>query len=198
MKPPLLAATVTLSLLPALAAQAGWSTPVLETALNSSASDSGVNLSLDGLTLYFSSYRSTNWEIWSSTRSAIGAPWSAPVLEAGLSDPAVDDQPCIDASGLEIYFSSSRAGGAGSSDILRATRPTPTSAWGTPTFVTELNSTGADSAPSLTADGLEVFFYTTGWGNPSGNNNSLHVATRSSVAQPFGTPQGWLGQATAS
>jgi hypothetical protein len=68
-------------------------------------------------------------------------------------------------------------------------RPSPTAPWGTPTFVTEVNSTAADSAPSLTTGGLELFFLSAGWGNPAGNNNSLFVATRSAVGQPFGTPQ---------
>lgn len=172
-----------------LAAQSAWSVPTPEVALNSTAADTGVNLSLDGLTMHFASYRSTNWEIWSSTRSAIGAPWSVPVQEAALGGPDTEDQPCLDATGLEIYFSSTRAGGAGSSDIWRSTRQSALSPWGVPVPVIELDSTGAESAPSLTADGLEMFFYSTGWGNPSGNNNSLFVATRSSPGTPFGTPQ---------
>jgi hypothetical protein len=173
----------------AVSAQGGWSPPVPEPALNSPAADTGVQLSLDGLTLHFASFRSGNWELWSATRAAVGAPWNAPQHEAALGDTAVDDQPWLTASGLEIWFSSTRAGGAGSSDIMRATRVTPQSPWSTPTFVTEVNSASAESAPSLTADGLELFFYSTGWGNPSGNNNSLFVATRASTALPFGTPQ---------
>ena len=61
-----------------LAAQSGWSVPVLETALNSTAADTGPHLSLDGVTLHFGSYRTTNWEIWSSTRPAIARSASAP------------------------------------------------------------------------------------------------------------------------
>ncbi len=179
---------VPLALTCALSAQGGWDVPVNETLLNSTAADAGPNLSFDGLTLYFSSYRSSNWEIYSSTRAAVGAAWSTPTLEVGLDDPAVEDQPHITIAGLEIYFSSTRAGGAGSSDIMRATRATATGPWNPPTFVTEINSSGADSAPSLTADGLQLFFYSTGWGNPSGNNNSLFVATRPDLNTPFGTP----------
>lgn len=172
-----------------LAAQAGWSVPVLEPTLNSTSADTGPNLSLDGLTLHFASQRGGNWEIWSSTRVAPGAPWSPPVQEMALGGGTVEDQPFLSADGLEILFSSTnRSGGAGSSDLMRATRATPTSPWGTPTFVTEVNSTLAESAPSMTADGLELFFYSTGWGNPSGNNNSLFVATRAANVLPFGTP----------
>jgi len=172
-----------------LAAQSGWSVPVLETSLNSTAADTGPHLSLDGLTLHFGSYRTTNWEIWSSTRTAIGQPWSVPVQETALGGTTVEDQPFLGATGLEIFFNSTnRTGGAGSSDILVATRATPTSPWNVPTFLTEVNSTAAESSPSLTVDGLEIFFLSTGWGNPSGNNNSVFTASRLSTALPFGTP----------
>lgn len=173
----------------ALTAQAGWAVPTLETTLNSTAADAGPQLSADGLTLHFASFRSGNWEIYSSTRTAPGQPWSTPVQEVNLGGSTVEDQPCLSADGLEIWFSSTnRAGGTGGSDLLHADRATPASPWNVPTFVTELNSTLAESAPSMTADGLEMFFYSTGWGNPSGNNNSLFTAKRSGPGQPFGTP----------
>ncbi len=186
--PPVRLAVLLLLAVP-LGAQGGWAPPVLQSALNSSAPDSGVQLSADGLTLHFSSFRSGDWELWAATRPAIGAPWTAPVHVAALGDPAVDDHPWLAASGLEIWFSSARSGGAGASDILRATRASVGGSWSSPTFVTEVNSAGAESAPSITADGLELFFYSTGWGNPSGTANSLFVATRASTTQPFGTPQ---------
>ncbi len=171
-----------------LPAQAGWAVPVLETALNSTAADAGPNLSFDETTLHFSSFRSGNWEIWSSVRTGPGAPWSAPVQETALGGSAVEDQPHLVAYGLELWFSSTRTGGAGGSDLMVATRASSSSPWNTPTFVTELNSAGAESAPSLTADGLEVFFYSTGWGNPSGNNNTLFTATRPAIGMPFNSP----------
>lgn len=182
--------TATLLFLSAsLVAQSGWTTPVLETVLNSTASDSGPHLSIDGTTLHFASFSSGNWEIWSATRPGPGAPWSAPVAEPLLGDlTATDDQPFLAADLLEIYFASTRAGGAGSFDILRSTRTGIGQPWSTPTFVTEINSASADSAPSLTADGLEIYFLTTGWGSPSGNNNQIFRATRPNTASPFGTP----------
>jgi hypothetical protein len=186
---PIVPAVVSALLAQALTCQAGWSVPVLEPNLNSTATDTGVNLSYDGLSLYFASFRSGNWEIWSCTRTVPGGAWSSPVQEVGLGGPDTEDQPSIDITGLEILFSSTRAGGAGSSDLWRSTRATPTSPWNAPTPVSELNSAGAETASSMTADGLEVFFYSTGWGNPSGNNNSLFVASRTSTGQPFGTPQ---------
>jgi hypothetical protein len=170
-----------------LTAQNVWSPPVLETALNSTAADTGPHLSFDGLTLHFASFRSSNWELYVATRPFAGGPWSAPTPVVELNDTAVDDQPFLAVGDLEIFFTSLRAGGAGSSDILRSTRLAPTLPWDPPTFVTELNSPGADAGFSMTADGLEAFFLSTGWG-VTGTANQIVRATRTSTALPFNPP----------
>lgn len=178
-----------LCLVSPLVAQASWSAPTASAALNSSAADTGVHLSLDGLTAHFNSFRSGNWEIYSASRSSRTAAWSTPALEALVSDPsAVDNDPFLSADGLELWLSSSRTGTAGSFDIMRATRSSPSAPWSAPTFVTEVNSTAADASPSLTADGLELYFLTTGWGAPFAPNNAIFVAKRTSTTLPFGTP----------
>lgn len=172
-----------------LAAQSGWSTPTLVTAFNTTASDTGGHLSTDGLTAHWSSFSSGNWEFYSSTRPTRTSAWAAPTLESVISDPtAVDNEPFLCDSGLTIYFASNRTGTTGSFDILRATRPTTGSAWNPPTFVSELNSAGADSSPALTADELEIYFLTTGWGAPFAPQNAIFVAKRTSTSAPFGTP----------
>ncbi|HLU39864.1 MAG TPA: hypothetical protein VK081_10780, partial [Planctomycetota bacterium] len=173
-----------------MAAQHGWSAPVPIAALNTVGADTGAHISPDGLTMHWASSVSGNWEIYSATRTARGAPWGAPVLETVLSDPtAVDSEPFLSADGLTIYFASQRPGGTGSTDIMRATRPNPTAPWGQPTFVTELNSSGADAAPAVTEDELEIYFLTTGWNAPNPPQNAIAVAKRQSTALPFGTPQ---------
>jgi len=170
------------------AAQSGWSAPVFETALNSTAADSGPHLSFDGLTLYFASFRSSNWEIYASTRAFPGGAWSAPVLIPELGGIGTEDQPFLAVGNLEVFFASTRAGGAGAFDILRSTRLSTALPWDPPTFVTELNSAGSESSFSMTADGLEAYMLTTGWGAPSAPNNAIFRATRTSVALPWGTP----------
>jgi hypothetical protein len=169
-------------------AQSSWSAPVLETALNSTAADSGPHLSFDGLTLYFSSFRTGNWEIFTSTRAAPGAPWSAPVQVLELGGVGTEDQPFVAIGSLEIWFSSTRAGGAGSSDIMHSTRASTALPWDPPTFVVELNGTGAEGSFSMTADGLEAYMLTTSWGAPAAPNNAIFRSTRPTTAAPWGTP----------
>lgn len=174
-----------------LAAQSGWSPPVLEAALNSTASDAGPHLSADGTTLHFASIRSGTtagaWEIYSSFRPWSWMPWSPPVLEAALSDPtATDDQPFLSADSTEIWFS--RLLAPNGFEIMRAVRAGFGAPWGTPAPVVEVNGTGSESSPSVTADGLELYFLTTSWGAPSAPNNAIFRATRPSTAVPFGTP----------
>lgn len=193
------ARAILLATLASVAQAQGW-TPVSSsatTAVNSTSADAGPSLSSDGLTMYFSSSRTViapaplpvSWEIYSTTRTSIGAPWGAPVREVACSSPLVDDQPFITADGLELWFNSSRTGNAGSGDIMRMTRASTASLWGAPVFVTELQSIGADSSPTLTDDLNEIYFLSTGFGNPGGNNNSLFVATRANPALPFSPPQ---------
>jgi hypothetical protein len=171
-----------------VAAQSLWSAPVFETTLNSTAADSGPHLSYDGLTLYFSSFRvGSNWEIFASTRAFPGAPWSTPVQVIELGSTGTDDQPFLAVGNLEVYFASTRAGGAGGFDIMRSTRLSTALPWDPPTFVTELNSTGSESSFSMTADGLEAYMLTTGWGAPS-PNNAIFRSTRASTGVPWGTP----------
>lgn len=171
-----------------LLAQASWEQPVLEAALNSTAADTGPHLSFDGTTMHFASFRSGNWEIYVSTRAGAGSPWGAPTLVTELSDPSTDDQPFMTLAGDELWFSSLRAGGQGGFDILRSAWSAATQSWLPPQFVTELNSSGSESAISITLDGLEAFYLSTGFGNPGGNNNSIFRASRSSTSAPFNPP----------
>lgn len=70
---------------------------------------------------------------------------------------------------LTIYFSSDRVGTGtvGGTDIYIATRPALDQPFGMPVVLANVNTTGADEWPSVTADGLYVYFdrhsTATGW-----------------------------------
>jgi hypothetical protein len=170
---------------------AGFEPPALQTVLNSTSIDTEPCLSFDGLTLWFYSNRTGGvggLDIYSTTRSYIGGPWSAPVCETSLSSSSSEYSPFISLGDTEIHFCSNRAGTVGSLDVWRATRAAPGQPWSTPVNVTELNSTGGELQFSMTLDGTECYFLTTGWGNPGGANNSIYRSTRAGMGLPWSAP----------
>jgi len=67
--------------------------------------------------------------------------------------------PCISADGLEMYFSSNRAGGYGDHDIYVTTRSTADADWGPPVNLgPTVNGPYEDSAAFISADGLTLYY----------------------------------------
>ena len=86
---------------------------------------------------------------------------------------------------LELFFTSPRAGGAGGRDIWVSTRTSTSLPWGAPTNVSTLNTSYEDSMPTLTGDGLTIFFVSD---RPGGmGNRDVWMSTRSSRTS------GWSG-----
>jgi Tol biopolymer transport system component len=79
----------------------------------------------------------------------------------------------------QLFFSSARPAGA-LTDIYVA------DAFGSAVPVNELNSTGNDSKPSITADGLEIFFHSNRTGSAG---NDLYSSARKSVLEPWSAPE---------
>ena len=76
-----------------------------------------------------------------------------------VTDPSVNSSPSISADGLELYFSSDRPGGYGLNDIYVTTRATTEDDWGTPVNLGSIvNSSLWEHCPSISADGLALFF----------------------------------------
>jgi OmpA-OmpF porin, OOP family len=97
-----------------------WSAPVhLGSSINSSARETAPSLSDDGLTLYFTSNRDGNNDIFFSTRlDDTWQNWSAPKkMDAPINCDYDDGQPCFNSATGYLYFTSKRYG---SSDIFRA------------------------------------------------------------------------------
>jgi Tol biopolymer transport system component len=67
--------------------------------------------------------------------------------------------PCISADGLEMYFSSNRAGGYGDQDIYVTTRSTADADWGPPVNLgPTVNGPSEDSCAFISADGLTLYY----------------------------------------
>jgi len=71
-----------------------------------------------------------------------------------------DAGPSISADRLTLYFSSQRSGGSGLSDLWLTTRETIDDDWGEPVNLGPIvNSSSHDGGPSISADGLLLYFY---------------------------------------
>ena len=141
--------------------EANWGPPRhLLGPVNSSSEDRDPSVSADGLTLYFSTNRDGQWDIWKATRpSTDTVVWTdAAPLDAPINTDYGDRYPFLSADGLTLCLTSSRPGGQGSADLYIAHRATPEDPWGEPENLGDtLNTPYFDSAHSITGDGLELY-----------------------------------------
>ena len=79
---------------------------------------------------------------------------------------------------LTIIFGSDRNNTTG---LYIATRPSPTSPFGTPAPLTAINATGAATGPALTPDGLTLYYALT----TAQDTGDIYVTHRNSKADPF-------------
>lgn len=139
------------------------------------------SLSPDELTIYFASLKNGSYDIWMSTRSAIGAPWSRGVVVQELSTSSTDYEPDLSYDQLTVYFSSDRA--APGTRIWVARRQNRTDPWGVPELVS-LGATSTDRAPSVDVRGLFMVFAA----DRGTGDLDLYRSSRASPTAPWGTP----------
>ncbi len=162
--------------------------------VNSSSNEGTAHTSADGLTLFFHSNRPGGFgdsDLWVTTRATTDDDWGEPVnLGPTVNSSSGDGSPCISADGLSLYFSSGRPGGSGNADLWVATRPTTAADWETPVNLgPTVNSGAGEVFPSISADGLQLYFCEWEVFRPGGYGNSdMWVTTRRTVSDPWGTP----------
>jgi Tol biopolymer transport system component len=136
---------------------APWSAPAMVRELSTAARESTPELSPDGLTIYLSSDRpgSAGTDIWVATRPARTAPWSAPVLAAGLNSTETDRCAAPTTDPDLIVLASDRTGDY---DIYQSRRTG--GVWSTPVPIAAANmELDDDSAPVLASDGRTIYFF---------------------------------------
>lgn len=172
-----------------------YSEPIKVPNINLSDYDGQVHVSPDGLELYLVSRRDDPMcsDLYVSERSSPKEAWSTPV-SLGLSFGASIGAPCISADGLELYFGDpglwslkwceSRPGGYGDGDLWVATRATRDEPWGEPQNLGPIiNSESFQADPSLSADGLTLYFTSRQPGE--GWQTDIYVTTRNSKNDPW-------------
>ncbi|KPK33848.1 MAG: hypothetical protein AMJ65_19145, partial [Phycisphaerae bacterium SG8_4] len=162
--------------------------------VNSTACDWGPSISASGLELYFDSRRTGDWDIWVTTRATAAHDWEPPVnLGAPVNGPHWDQRPCISADGLTLFFGSLRSG---SWELWMTTRQTIDGSWREPVNMgSPVNSSALDIAPSISSDGLSLFFGSERSG--SYGSADIWMTTRETTHDDWGTPMN-LGPAINS
>ena len=162
----------------------GWIAPINLIDVNSASAEVGSAYFEDpntgAATLFFASDRGLPEgldDIFQSSRNPDGT-FDPPTPVTELNDPEQDGYPKLRRDGLEVFFHSTRVGGAGGLDIWTSTRASTNSRWNTPVNVSNLNTDGFDGTPSLSPDGSILFFGST----RDGGSGSIDVYTASRVS----------------
>ncbi len=159
--------------------------------VNSSHTDGKPIVTADALSLFFFSNRpggQGGHDIWVTTRATTEDDWGKPVNIGSTVNSSVDDwAPSISPDGLCLYFTSDRPGGTGNQDLWMTTRPTVNDPWSPPVNLGEnVNSPFADSGPSISPDGLILFFDS---GRPGGTGaRDLWVMSRETTNDLWAEP----------
>jgi len=103
-----------------------FQTPTLISELSTAADERAPSIRYDGREIAFVSNRPGglgNSDIWVSTRSGDGRPWSSPVnLGVAVNSAFNDTGPSLSDDGELLFFDSNRAGGSGGQDLWVARR----------------------------------------------------------------------------
>lgn len=119
-----------------------WPTPVRVDELSTAYLETSMDISTDGLTIYFSSNRppSTTVDVYVATRPDRASAWSEPALVSSLSTTNANDYNAQPWSDTVLFLGSDRMPARGGSDVFRATRSGPGATWDPPVTVTGLDS----------------------------------------------------------
>jgi hypothetical protein len=92
---------------------------------------------------------------------------------------------------LTAFIVSDRPGTSGPSDIWASTRDSLSATWPEPVRLgAEINTPAAEAAPSISADGLELYFRRgPQLGDSPDNDGDLYVTRRSSISEPWETAE---------
>ena len=156
--------------------------PTRVVSLSSPSDETDPALSPDGLTLYFASRRSGEYEVYRSVRASLDAPFETPVpLGPDVNTAAPELTFRLDPAGTHAYLVREVAGNV---DIYEATRPSPEAAFGAFTTVTAVTSPAAELDPIESSDGLTLWFVT----DRVGGMQDIWSARRASLADPWQAP----------
>jgi Tol biopolymer transport system component len=140
-------------------------------------------VSPDNLRMYYRYKQpTTRYRMAVTKRESVNDPWQTGTDIAELNALGDVFNPTLNMDGLTIFFAGDKlTGGKGDYDIWVASRPDVNAPFGNVTNAGEINSSAADVHPSISPDGLTLYFAS----NRNGNYQ-LFKATRGSLDALFG------------
>jgi hypothetical protein len=164
---------------------APWGAATLVTVSSPTAHDGAASMTADGLTMFFHSNRTTaaDYDVLVSRRKSLVDSWGAPARITAITTTSRETDPSVRADGRMLVFTSNRVVGtvAANYDLYRAYID-ETGAVGAPSRIAELTSAADETNPTMTADGLAIYFAR------RGVSQDIFVARRAAVNLPFGAP----------
>jgi hypothetical protein len=129
-----------------------------------------LDISADGLTVYFDSNRSGgygDWDIWMATRETVSAPWGEAInLGPNVNGPGTQGYPSISNDGLALFY---RNGGL--HGISVSTRPRRDAPWSPPILLgPAVNGGNWQHGAEISPDGSVLYFDSGRPGGYSGEN----------------------------
>ena len=113
------------------------------------------------------------------TYNCRGIAFNSPIHQRDTSSTVEDQAPTLSRDMLTLYFASNRDAGNGF-DLFMATRSSATATFGQAMSLSALNSGADDSGPSISANGLRLYFQ-----SDRNGPKSLFFSERASVDDPF-------------
>lgn len=168
-----------------------WSSPVALTELNSADSEYSPSLTDDGLEIFFASNRPGglgNFDIYTATRTSPALPFGAPTALTPLNSSLLEDGPALTPDSLTLYYCVSAGTTMDPCTLMRATRASRSSAFGSPQTVTELPDAWG---PYPTRDGRELIYTRTGDSLSRATFSSGTLVDAGPLAELNGMPSGF-------
>ena len=171
---------------------APWQEPVNITATFGSEGGFAPNISPDGLTLYFSSWKLGGLgaaDLYVTTRASENEPWTEPVnLGPNVNSSGFEDGSQVSTDGLALYYTSDRFGTAWDLDIWMTTKPALSDPWAEAVKLgPNVNTTDWDFGPHVLPGGRIMLFSSDRPGGVGGHDH--WITRRATTSEPWGVPE---------
>jgi len=140
------------------------------------------SVSADQLTMYYTTWSGGgygNYDLWKATRPDKNSPWdNATNLGSLFNSSDNEAAPDISADGLTLFYCYEELPKPSPRHIWYAERPDVYSPWSAPRILAEIGTDNSSTRPSISSDGL-ILFFDADW--PGTTYNCLWYSTRASV-----------------